>query len=548
LSLNLRGGSLAAQHSIEFPGLLEIEQRENHKTLYYFDVDEGLTLQDVTSGENSFLAKALSITYGGHLDNQLSYPRQNNKYSERIEVHDYEKSIYYKQKYKVLWVIGGGLRINLIDEKVAMIASDIVPNLDIDIQPTITEEVALQIAEDAVGAELYMWEVERTDLEISRWRNHTIEVEEEEMKRWSRYAFPVIVPIGRRNLVNIHHPVRYILAYACYIHSRIPYDQRLVYVDAKSGNILWNSSTLLNDCPVDFNQNSNSGLYNTPPCMKKCYDAPIASSPDITQDNSNCHSELILPTCTGNAQVVRVPTLYYGCRDIQVEGCFDTEINDFVHVLRNTTLGFPPIEVRLGENLPLEISEGNAPYVGFKPDDEDNDYYFGFTDVGELSKKHDLTAVSAYWAAANAFNLFKNKYLINSYDNAGSTLRIKVNALNGGAEWGVSSTEYNHLRIGYNYEGGYAYGFRNPSVTLDIMGHEYGHGVMRNHFNITGTAISVETRALHEGLADIFGVLAEDYAANQGLISFSEVDWSFAEDSQQFPNRFADRANEKSFE
>lgn len=515
---------------LEFPGLLEVEQRGNNKTLYYFDVNEGLTVQDVTSGENSFLAQALSITNSNKFDNELSIfiNQKSWNYREGVKVHNYTTSSYWEQKYKGILVVGGSLRINFVDNKVAMIASDIVPNLNIDTNPTISTEVALQIAQDAIEAERYAWEVEGADSEAKRWR---------------RYARPVIVPVGRRNFVDIHQPVRYKLSYACYIHSAIPYDERLVYVDAKNGKILGNSSTLLNSCPVDFNQHINSGLYNAPPCMKKRSQATSGSTPDITLDNSLCHQETILPSCTGNTQTIRVPTLYYGCRDIQVESCFDAGTNGFVHVLRNTDSGFPPIQVQLGHNPPIGITDWmNAPYVGFKPDDANLSYVFNFSDSEEIDMKHDLTGVSAYWAGANAFNLFKNKYLINSYDNAGSPLRIKVNASPSAARWGYGAVENNYLLVGYNYSSGNVNGLSNPSVSLDVMAHEYSHGVMFNHFNITAITSSVETGALHEGLADVFGVLAEDYAFNQGLIPSSEVDWSFAEDSQELPSRFADCA------
>ena len=363
---------------------------------------------------------------------------------------------------------------------------DIKSGLDMDTIARITPERAIQIAKDTIKAKVYRWEV------------------------WSDYWKPTV-----KKMYKITENGQCAFIYSLYISTNDPPDYWMVDVDAQSSEVLAKYHPYYDACNLIFPSNNT---YTTPPCMKACYTADEGS---LSMESFGCDIVEVTGDCfSPSGSTVTIPTLYYGCRDIYTDYC----PADSKYYLRNssTTSGNPIL---------VNVIESSGPITaGFEGGDD-----FWFTDVGTSgSYKQDLSAASAFWAASVVYDCFKNAYLIDGFDNMGGTTEVWVNDLLTGALWDNGSKR---LRIGHTYTS-----TDNPYVALDVIAHEYGHGVMANAFKIKdpGTTNFGEKRALHEGVADIFGITIERYAVNNGIIPPSEFDWYFAEDCRRSPERTAE--------
>ena len=130
-----------------------------------------------------------------------------------------------------------------------------------------------------------------------------------------------------------------------------------------------------------------------------------------------------------------------------------------------------------------------------------------FTDV------NDLVGVSAHWGAEATYDYYLTKHGRDSYDNAGARIvsytHFDDNFVN--AFWGGG-------RMHFGDGNGTNYG---PLVALDVVGHEFTHGVTQYSSDLIYFA---EPGALNESFSDIFGTLVEYY------IEGSNGDWLLGED------------------
>ncbi|NJN77618.1 MAG: M4 family metallopeptidase [Saprospiraceae bacterium] len=192
--------------------------------------------------------------------------------------------------------------------------------------------------------------------------------------------------------------------------------------------------------------------------------------------------------------VETVPTHYYQCKDIGFKDCDNDDLiklqvngnNENIFFLKDVwdpiaqTTNTPEVEwCRINNEIALsetELIEANAMYSIQTA----NDYFTG------------------------AFN-------INSYDNNGGQLIVIVHAKGVNANGASSSIASNPAPAPMSLGDG-AIGECNPMVSLDIVAHEYTHGVLNNYINlnqnlVTTTELRLSTVAIQEALADIFSII-----------------------------------------
>ncbi|MFM7858277.1 MAG: M4 family metallopeptidase, partial [Flammeovirgaceae bacterium] len=106
------------------------------------------------------------------------------------------------------------------------------------------------------------------------------------------------------------------------------------------------------------------------------------------------------------------------------------------------------------------------------------------------------TAVSVHWAAEKTFEYYFKNHSRNSYDNIGSAIRLLVHVDQNldNAFW-----SRNTLLFGDGSN-------NNPLVELDVVGHEFTHGVTQYE---AGLQYLNEPGALNESFSDIFGKAIE---------------------------------------
>ncbi|MDY7396330.1 M4 family metallopeptidase [Aureibaculum sp. 2210JD6-5] len=133
----------------------------------------------------------------------------------------------------------------------------------------------------------------------------------------------------------------------------------------------------------------------------------------------------------------------------------------------------------------------------------DNNNNWTNSEYNNTNNKNAL--LDAHWGAIKTYDYFYNKHNRNSINNNGYELENYVNAdLTGlgyinsdNAFWDGSKMTYG---IGTTL---------NPLVSIDIIGHEIGHGLDQFTSNLT---YNRESGAIDEGLSDVWGAMVEFYA------------------------------------
>lgn len=126
----------------------------------------------------------------------------------------------------------------------------------------------------------------------------------------------------------------------------------------------------------------------------------------------------------------------------------------------------------------------------------------------------DNAALDVHWATEITVDYFKNVHNRNSYDGNGGTITnyVHVRTRNPNNISQIIDMDNAFWSSTYNsmfYGDGSSFG---PTVSLDVIGHEIGHGVcFKSIGNGTGLAYEKESGALNESLSDIWGACIEHW-------------------------------------
>ncbi len=137
----------------------------------------------------------------------------------------------------------------------------------------------------------------------------------------------------------------------------------------------------------------------------------------------------------------------------------------------------------------ISVKTTNAKKINMIDDD-------GNWTEADYAANGDDVALDAHWGGMQAQNYWDGVHGRNGYDGQGSTLNIVARAGNEDNSFWNNSNKTAYFHDGAN--------IHKPLVTLDIIGHEVGHGFNWS-FGLNSTA-GGETAALHEGFADIWGI------------------------------------------
>lgn len=147
---------------------------------------------------------------------------------------------------------------------------------------------------------------------------------------------------------------------------------------------------------------------------------------------------------------------------------------------------------------------------GSATDFTDNDNNWTSGEWNNANK--DNAALDAHWGAEKTYDYWISKHNRNSFDNNGGIIKSYVHY----------STNYDNAfwdgsRMTYGDGGTYF----TPLTSIDVCGHEIGHGVCSYTANLV---YSNESGAINEGLSDIWGACIEQYAAPE------KSEWLMGED------------------
>jgi Zn-dependent metalloprotease len=131
----------------------------------------------------------------------------------------------------------------------------------------------------------------------------------------------------------------------------------------------------------------------------------------------------------------------------------------------------------------------------------DNDNNWTASEYDNADK--DNGALDAHWGMMMTYDYFKNIHGRNSYDGDGSIIKSYVHDKSYGENAGWNRL-YKYISYG---DGGVD---NDIYTTLDIVSHEFGHGVCQTSANIL---YRKEFGAINESLSDIWGACVVNYAA-----------------------------------
>ena len=124
------------------------------------------------------------------------------------------------------------------------------------------------------------------------------------------------------------------------------------------------------------------------------------------------------------------------------------------------------------------------------------------------NSNNDNAALDAHWGAEKFYDYFYNVRGRNSWNDLNGSLLSYVNANltyfgtdNNNAFWDGS-----RITLGKGAS-------NNPYVSLDVIAHEFSHGIFQTDVLGGATSIASETAALDEGLSDIWAACIKQWAA-----------------------------------
>ncbi|SEW21433.1 Zn-dependent metalloprotease [Chitinophaga sp. YR573] len=181
-------------------------------------------------------------------------------------------------------------------------------------------------------------------------------------------------------------------------------------------------------------------------------------------------------------------------------------------------------ELRGGVTIHTYNNNANTSFTGYSEySDNDNNW---------TSAEHpnDRDALDAQWGSEAVLDYWSTVHSRNSINGSGSPV---TNYTNYGVNY-ASAGWVPSLQVMIYGKGGLAGGVVpvNSMVSLDVMGHELGHGIAQTE---VGFAVSNEAGAINEGISDIWGSCIEYWKTP------AKARWSMGEDDGiYFPLRYID--------
>ncbi len=118
----------------------------------------------------------------------------------------------------------------------------------------------------------------------------------------------------------------------------------------------------------------------------------------------------------------------------------------------------------------------------------------------EYRPTNDDVALDVHWGGMKVQEYWNNVHLRNGYDNLGTVLNLVARAIPESYQSADNAFWRYSTNTAYFYDGETIF---NPLTSLDIVGHEVGHGFSKSWGLDSGNG--GETAALHEGFSDIWG-------------------------------------------
>lgn len=152
-----------------------------------------------------------------------------------------------------------------------------------------------------------------------------------------------------------------------------------------------------------------------------------------------------------------------------------------------------------GANIHTRSLQNNSVNIGTAVELLDNDNNWT---TGEHGANNDDMGLDVHWGLQAIYDYLNNTHGINSFDDAGHPIEayVRYGNSNGTRDWAGYFLDDHFLVFGQGHTD------YSPLASLDVVAHEYGHGI--SDFQIGWTAAGLQA-SFHEGLSDIWGAILE---------------------------------------
>ncbi len=353
----------------------------------------------------------------------------------------------FQQYYNGVKVEYGKYTVNRRDGKVVSLNGEsIMLNDEFKTTPTLSEEAALGKALSYIGAQKYMWQTPANEKFAQKTE-----------KAGTFYPKGELVII--RNFLSNDKDAKLkpVLAYKFNIYAEQPLSRDFVYVNAKTGEIVFKNA-IIKHCS---NANHNH------------------SAAKIAKENNKFFS--ILADANGTAA-----TRYSGTQTITADSYSGS------YRLRET--GTRNVETY---NMNMGINYNSA------TDFTDNDNNWTAAEHNNSAK--DNAALDAHWGAEKVWDYWATDHGRNSFDNGGAIIKSYVHF--DLVEYGYPNQD-NAFWNGSVMTYGDGTSFQ-PLTCIDVVAHEIGHAITTYTCDLT---YSYESGAMNEGFSDIWAAAVEYFA------------------------------------
>ena len=195
--------------------------------------------------------------------------------------------------------------------------------------------------------------------------------------------------------------------------------------------------------------------------------------------------------------------------------------------------GFRLRELRNNVRIETYNSRNGTDYSS-AVDFNDDDNIWSASEFNNTNK--DNAALDAHWAAEQVYEYWKQIHGRNSIDNLGLPILNYVHYSNCSDVSNAENAGWDRFAKVMNYGDG-CIRF-SPLVSIDVVGHELGHGICQATANLNYQG---ESGALNEGFSDIWGACIENWATT------NKQTWQIGEEITLLQNALRSMSNPKTY-
>ena len=388
----------------------------------------------------------------------------------------------YHQYYKNARVEGGDYNLHVNNETVFYAANgNIVKKINVEEVPQISHDEAFERAKNILQAKKYYWDEQAL---------------EEKFKRDNRNPDTSYKPVGELMWIKSAGPgniAKYQLCYRFDINCLDPLISRRVFISTADGSLL-----KYEDMEIYCGGNGKTHA-NKVADIKQLNTGSSTSASAAIQQWAKDENKTAMGIGMGSCEYANVQTLYNGVRTVQI-----------------ASTGFPVFSsdcnhIRTGN----WNNDGNTD----NPSPQPGPTTAGGGDVGMNSPTTEKEfGAQVHWGLDKSHYFYFDKFGRNGWNGTNGSINAFIYAYFTGTKncWLVDQSPHQSnasFNIGTGLvkvgSGDCYLGASDGFGALDIMGHEFTHGVTQNNGS-GGLDYSGESGALNESFSDIFGEAIEN--------------------------------------